>query len=75
MRKIINNLKEQPEHVRHHVAGFVTILFGIILVALWVWSLGLRGEPDVAKEEEKESLKPISVLKANLVDGYESISE
>jgi hypothetical protein len=73
MRKIIHNLKQQPEYIKHHVAGFVTIIFGFILVVLWVWGLG-GGEPEVVKEESKDSLKPISVLKANLVDGYERIS-
>jgi len=74
MKNIIHNLRQQPDDVKHHILHIVTAVSAVILLALWVFSLGVRAEPVDANRDEA-TLKPLSILKANLVDGYQSISE
>jgi hypothetical protein len=74
MRKIINNLREQPEEVRHHVVHLTVAVAGVILVVLWLFSLG--GTIKNAQNDNvelSEGLKPFSVLSENLADGYQSL--
>ena len=40
MKKIIRHLRNQPEDVRRQVAYIITAVLGIVLVLLWVVSLG-----------------------------------
>jgi|GEM_PF-641640 len=74
MRKIINHLRKQPEEVRTHVLHVSTIALGSVLVLLWVYSLG-SGFSATAKQASTGEYDPFSVLKANVIDGYNSISE
>ncbi len=74
MKKIIHTLRKQPDDVKHHILHVATAICAVILVALWVYSLGLKNDnAEVVRDEE--NLKPLTILKANLVDGYQSISE
>ena len=76
MRKIIHHLRRQPEDVRTHVLHLSTAVCGVILVLLWVYSLGTGlTSSDTGAQFSKEVAEPFSALKANLVDGYKSISE
>jgi hypothetical protein len=63
MRKIIHNLRQKPEEVRRHVLHVVTIVFGVIFLLLWIYSLGTK----IADTKDKASidLSPLNVLKAN----------
>lgn len=74
MRKIIHNLRRQPEEVRRHVLHITTGVCAVILVSLWVLTLGARidNEPEV---EASAGPSPIGALKANLIDGYKSIGQ
>ena len=60
MKKIIYNLRRQPEAVRRHILHVSTIVAGVILVLLWIYSLGTG---------------LANALKANLIGGYQSITE
>jgi len=75
MRKILHNLRKQPEDTRVYVLYVATIVAGVILFSLWVYSFGA----DLSKPETQANLKkdfqPFSALKANLVDGYKSITQ
>ena len=71
MRKIINHLRSKPEEVRRHILHLITLGFAVILIALWVYSLGTTLSKD---NKTSETLKPFSALKDNIVDGYNSIS-
>jgi len=75
MKKIINNLRNQPEEVRTHILHVLTVVIGIILILLWIYSLrtGLNN-PDI-QAKTSEELKPLSVLKDNIISGYQSISQ
>ncbi len=74
MRKIIHNLRQQPEEVRRHILHVVTVLAGIVLISLWVYSLGVNLSSADTQASISNDLKPFSALKANLIDGYNSIS-
>jgi len=74
MKKIISNLKNQPETVRRHILHVCTVVCAIILILLWMYSLGNNlGNSDTQAKVSNE-LKPFSVLKDNLVGGYQNLS-
>ncbi len=75
MKKIIHHLRKQPEEVRIHILHFLTIVAGIILLMLWIWSLGTNASNLDTQAKVKEDLQPLSALKDNIVGGYNSISE
>ena len=75
MKKVIHHLRNKPEHIRRHILHFFTIVAGVILILLWIYSLGKSfSNPDVAVKINND-LKPFSALKSNLISGYESFSE
>ena len=75
MRKIINHLRNQPEEVRHHVVHLSVAVAGVVLVVLWLFSLGgTVGDPQNIQAELSNDLKPFSALTQNLADGYQSFS-
>lgn len=73
MRKVIHHLRKQPEEVRRHVLHVATGVCAVLLISMWVFSLGVRAnrEPEV----EAVGPSPIGALKANLIDGYQSIGQ
>ena len=66
MKKIIHHLRKQPEHIKRHVLHVVTVVAGVALLSIWVYSLGGNLNNVPAKSDIKESLAPLSVLKNNL---------
>lgn len=75
MKKIIHNLRQQPEEVRRHILHILIFLAIIIMIILWVFSLGKNLSNPDTQIKIKQDLKPFSVLKDNLVDGYKSTSD
>ncbi|OGI60566.1 hypothetical protein A2641_03470 [Candidatus Nomurabacteria bacterium RIFCSPHIGHO2_01_FULL_37_25] len=74
MKKIIHHVRRQPEEIRRHILHFLTAVAGIVLVMLWFYSLGRNlNNPDTQVKVNNE-LKPFSVLKGNIIDGYQSIT-
>ncbi len=72
MRKIIHNLKKQPEDVRRNVLHILTIISALILIILWTFSLGKSfGSPET-KVKLKQDLQPFNVLKDSLTVGSEN---
>ncbi|MES3032092.1 MAG: hypothetical protein V4699_02510 [Patescibacteria group bacterium] len=74
MRKIIHNLRNQPEQVKMHILHVATIVAGIILILLWIYSLGTNLSNPNTQAKVSNDLKPFSVLKDNIISGYQSIS-
>ena len=74
MKKIIHNLRKQPEKKRRHILHIITIAAAIILIILWSYSLGRSLTSSDVKVKIKQDLKPFSVLKDNIVGGYKSVS-
>ncbi len=75
MRKIIHHLRRQPEEVRRHILHVLTICFGVILLLLWIYSLGSSFSNPDTQAKINNDLKPFSALKDGLVGGYKSMSE
>lgn len=66
MKRIIHNLRQQPESTKRHILNVSMVVAGLILVSLWVYSLGSSiNDSEVRKDIEKD-LAPLSVLKNNL---------
>ena len=75
MRKIIHHLRRQPEEVRRHILHVLTICFGVILLLLWIYSLGRSFSNPDTQAKINNDLKPFSALKDGLVGGSKSRSE
>ncbi len=74
MEKIINDLRSKPEEERRNLLHFVTIIFAIVMLILWSYSLGSTfGNPET-QEQLKEDIKPFQELTQSLSGSYESIA-
>ena len=69
----IHNLRKQPEHVKRHILHVTTITFGVILVLLWIYSLGTNLVNPQTQAKIGDDMKPLSALKANILGGYNSM--
>ncbi|MBI3305948.1 hypothetical protein HYZ82_02310 [Candidatus Nomurabacteria bacterium] len=74
MKRIIHNLRRQPEHIRRHVLHVSTMVAGVILLVLWIYSLGTNFSNPDTQTKINNDLKPFSALKDNLVGGYQSLN-
>jgi hypothetical protein len=77
MKKIIHHIRhirKQPEHVKRHVLHVATGVFGVILLSLWVYSLGINFAKTEKQAAVNDSLQPLSAFKDNFVGGYKSIT-
>jgi len=66
MKKFIHNIRKQPEEVRTHILHILTIIIAIILLALWVYSLGANLSDSDTQAKLKQDVKPFTVLKDNI---------
>lgn len=66
MRKIIHQIRRQPEEVKRHILHVSVIIAGVLLLSMWVSSLGGSFNGTVVSEDLKKSVGPLSVLKNNL---------
>ncbi len=66
MRKIIHNLRRQPEETRRHVLYIVMFILVIFMIILWVVSLSKKLSDSDTQTKMKEDLKPFSVLKDSI---------
>jgi len=75
MKKLINDLRNQPEDTRTHVLHLIVLIAGIILFTLWVFSFSTNIASEETQTNIKNDTKPFAALKDNLMDGYNSISQ
>ena len=74
MQNVIHNIRNQPERTKRHILHATVLFCGFILALLWVYSLGTNFSNPETQAKLGDDLKPISALKANLIDGYYSIT-
>ena len=67
MKKIILNLREQPEEVRRHVLHIITFVMAIIMIILWVYSLNKNLSSTSVQTKMKKDIQQFSILKDNIV--------
>ncbi|HTE48835.1 MAG TPA: hypothetical protein VK675_02945 [Candidatus Paceibacterota bacterium] len=75
MKKIIHHLRRQSEETRTHLLHVLTVVAGIFLALLWIYSLGANFTNPDTQAKLGNDLKPLSALKDNLVRGYNSFSD
>lgn len=75
MKKLIHHLRRQPEEVRRHVLHILIFVVAIIMIILWIFSLGKSLTNPDTQVKIKQDLEPFSVLKDNIVNGYKSTSD
>lgn len=75
MRKIIHHLRSKSERERRDILHALTVLFALILIAVWIYSLGENFLNPKTQKKIGQDLQPFSVLKNNLIGGYQSITE
>lgn len=67
MRKLIYNLKQQPEGIRRNIVHIAVFVFAGFMLSLFVWSLGNRFSGGETQAQLKESLKPFSSFKDSVL--------
>jgi hypothetical protein len=75
MKKFIHNIQKQPEHVRRNILHILTATFAVILVLLWIYSLGTTLENPDTQTKIGQDIKPFSAIKDNIVNGYNDMSQ
>jgi uncharacterized membrane protein YvbJ len=66
MKKIIQHLRKQPEEVRRHILHIITTILAVILVLLWIYSLGTTLTNPDTQAKISQDFKPFSALKDNI---------
>lgn len=75
IRKIVRRLRARPEHERKHLVNIFTFFGAIVMIVLWTFTLGSSfSDPDL-KTQVKQEFQPFDQLKANVIDGYNVISD
>jgi hypothetical protein len=75
MEKIIHHIRKQPEEVRRHILHVLTFLAAVILILLWIYSLGTTLINPGMQAKISQDLKPFSALKDNIIGGYINLSK
>ncbi len=70
MKKAIHYLRRQSEETRRHVLHIATIALGVILLGLWVFSLGANFSDKETQTDLKADIQPFSVLKDNISETW-----
>lgn len=66
MKKILHHIRRQSEETRRHILHVATVVCAIILISLWVYSLGLNFSNEQTQAQVKDGFRPFAVLKDNL---------
>ena len=75
MKAIIHNIRKQPEEVRRHILHVLTAVFAVVLILVWVYSLGVNFTSPDTQAKISQDLKPFSAIKNNVEGGYNSITQ
>ncbi|MFA5750857.1 MAG: hypothetical protein WCX79_03435 [Candidatus Paceibacterota bacterium] len=67
MKKIIHNLRKQPEDTRKHILNVVMLVVIAVLIVFWVISLKNDFSSTETKERIKNDIKPFTILKESIL--------
>ena len=73
MKKIIHHIRKQTEEVKRHILHVTIMACGVVLILLWVFTLGTTLTSPDTQAKMSQDLKPLSALKDNMISGYNSI--
>lgn len=68
MKKILHHLRRQPEEVRRHVLHLIILIVALVMLGLWILSLGSNLSNTDTQEKMKKDLAPFSQLKDNVLN-------
>jgi len=68
MKKIIHKLRNRPEEERRHILHILTFVCAIILITLWIYSLGRTVTSNETKTQIKQDLQPFTMLKDSITN-------
>ena len=60
MKHIIHNIRKQPEQVRRHILHVSTACVAVILVLLWIYSLGAALTNSSTQAKIDQDVQPFS---------------
>lgn len=66
MKKAIHFIRRQPEETRRHILHLLTLIIAVVLIALWIYSLGTNLSNSDTQTQMKQDVQPFSVLKDNV---------
>ena len=72
---MIHNLRKQPEHVRRNILHILIAICAVLLVFLWIFTLGTNLTSPDTQTKISQDLKPFSAIKSNLEGGYNDLSQ
>lgn len=75
MKKIIHHLRRQPEETRRHILRITMLILTVIIIMFWIFSLGKNFSSSETQTKIKQDLQPFSVLKDDIVSGYQDASD
>ena len=70
----MKKIRQQPEHIKRHILHVTIGVFAVILILLWIYSLGTTLTNSDTQVKINQDLKPFSALKDNIIGGYNSIT-
>ena len=68
MRKIIHHLRKQPEEVRRHVLHLLIFIIALVMIILWIFSLGKSLSSEDTQIKMKQDLQPFNTLKDSITN-------
>ncbi|MDQ3075711.1 MAG: hypothetical protein M3Q34_01110 [bacterium] len=75
MSKIIQKLRAKPEAEKRHILHISTFVCGVLLLALWGFSLGNSFRNPDLQTKAQQDIQPFKDLSANVINGYNIISD
>ena len=75
MKKIIHHLRKQPEEVRRHVLHITMFFIILLLIGLWIFTLGRNINDPSTQQKIAEDINEFSSLKDSVVEGYSNITD
>lgn len=74
-KRFFEQLREKPYNEKKHILHVTTFIFAIILVAIWSMTLSNSFRDPDLKTQFSQSLEPFQELQANVVGGYNIVSD
>ena len=68
MKKVINHLRNRPEAERRHILHILTLGCAILLIIIWIYSLGTTIASTETKVQIKKDFEPFTMLKDSIVN-------
>lgn len=75
MQKFIQKLRAKPEKERQQILHVATFISGILLITLWSFTLNSNFRDPDLQVKAQQDLQPFKDLTANVIDGYNVISD